>query len=62
MPALELVASGEFGRGECEFAVGFDSVVCKKGERKGGYSDNALQDGQARALSLINFKSISPLL
>ena len=28
--ALELVASGEFGRGECEFAVGFDSVVCKK--------------------------------
>ena len=27
---MELVASGEFGRGECEFAVGFDSVVCKK--------------------------------
>lgn len=43
--ALELVASGEFGRGECEFAVGFDSVVCKKGERKGGYSDKASQDG-----------------
>ena len=58
---LALVKGRVVGRGECEFAVGFDSVVCKNGEQKSSYSGKASQDGQAGALALINFKSISPL-